>query len=75
MAAEDYIDLCYDEGSYFDEGGPHSDECEAGGHPVIRINRQTGEKFLGCSAFPKCRWTCSGGYPFNDAPAAEGEPT
>lgn len=33
------------------------DRCDCGGTLVIRINRITGVKFLGCSNFPKCRFS------------------
>ena len=34
-------------------------ECpDCGARPVYRRNRATGEEFIGCSAYPKCRFTC-----------------
>lgn len=32
--------------------------CEKCGSPLVkRVNSYTGEEFLGCSAFPKCRYS------------------
>ena len=70
MAAEDYFDLMSGDYDFDPDPCPHSDECREHGRPVIRTNRATGERFLGCSAFPRCRWTCNGGYPFDDHPFA-----
>lgn len=30
-----------------------------GGREVERTNKSTGQKFIGCSAFPKCKWSRS----------------
>lgn len=34
-------------------------KCECGSHFVERINKQTNQKFLGCSSYPKCKKTKS----------------
>ena len=38
----------------------HTDiECECGGHMILRENSANGNKFLGCSCYPKCKLTLS----------------
>lgn len=35
--------------------------CEWCGSPQVkRLNRHTGEPFIGCSAWPKCKWSLTG---------------
>lgn len=62
MAAEDYIDINYDDLQYIDED-PHS--CLARGEAILKQNRRTGEAFIGCTAWPSCRWSARiESYPF-----------
>lgn len=75
MAAEDYIDLCWDfedvcgpsgAGYGTDVSNPEDAWAEGHlscqGHPTRRVNRQTGAPFWGCTNFPKCRHT----IPYED---------
>ena len=68
----DYADYHFEQGfdAWIDEGCPSipvikvnrkvGDKCTrvgCKGHYVERTNRRTGDKFLGCSAYPKCNST------------------
>jgi DNA topoisomerase-1 len=41
--------------AYLKQGGHLCDKCQA--PMVVRVNKQKGEKFLACSAYPKCKNT------------------
>ncbi len=50
---------------------PESRSCHRCGKPmVVRTNRNTGDKFWGCSAFPDCRFTVPLGAP-DDWPSGD----
>lgn len=55
MAAEDYIDMCYDDLDFTEEE-PVAHSCGEA-CDVLRRNRETGAYFIGCAKFPKCRYT------------------
>ena len=50
-------DEWYEEGGYFHPPCHAGDPCPkgCGGTLVVKCNRTTGEPFLGCSSFPKCK--------------------
>ena len=83
MAAEDYFDFY---GLYDDEDDEREDDepspwyrrpqkhpHECPGKLVQRINAATGAKFIGCSRFPKCRWTQDGELPTPPKPMSHDE--
>lgn len=72
MTAEDDHDWGRLDDYLMEDTGPHSDECLSAGHPVIRTNRRTGERFLGCSEYPECWWSSSMNYSFDDHPLVAG---
>jgi hypothetical protein len=37
--------------------GPDGTGCKYNGHLVVRRNRKRGNKFLGCSSYPRCQYT------------------
>ncbi len=37
--------------------GSNGTACKYNGHLVIRRNRRSGNRFLGCSSYPKCKYT------------------
>lgn len=62
-----YLDACHYEGDDMDfmdgefttvvrvEAGSPCSKAGCGGKLVERVNSYTGQRFLGCSNFPKCR--------------------
>lgn len=66
MAAEDYHYDFYDNCHLSNKEGPHDSECLHGGHAIVRKNSKSGMFFVGCSTFPKCRWTYEANYPMAD---------
>jgi len=69
MAAEDYIDLSYDDlwcgadpeddGSGDQQVGNACPFCGEGEALVLRTNRSNGNKFVGCGTWPECWYTAT----------------
>lgn len=53
--------------SHDEDGQPAEEKCGCGGNFVERTNSMTGHTFIGCSEFPECKYTKSGGS--NPSPA------
>jgi hypothetical protein len=55
--ADYYNDSSWDPEDWDDDPPPKQHQAGCQGHKVLRVNKQTGEEFWGCSWFPRCRWS------------------
>ena len=54
--------MCFDCGRDIDWcqcDGPLHPPHDCDGEEVTRVNKKTGQKFVGCSKFPDCKWSRS----------------